>query len=51
MKATWQDLQQAIWIVQHTDGRWIVLCGSCRRRLYHGWSHPRARRAADTHHC
>ena len=50
-QATWDDLEQAIWIVQQADGTWAVVCAACQRGLYRGWSHRHAHRIADTHHC
>jgi hypothetical protein len=51
MKATWEDMDQAIWIVQQPDGCWLVVCGACRRRLYRGPARTTAHRVANSHTC
>ena len=51
MQATWQDMDQAIWIVQLADGSWRVVCGACRRPLYAGFSRTTANRVANGHTC
>jgi hypothetical protein len=50
-RATCDDLETAIWIVQHADGSWVVVCASCRAGLDRGWSRQAAGHAADRHAC